>query len=313
MLNPKNRGRLSLFTAQYINKSVDNHIMDSSTNIDLNVQASANSVVFPKRDPSYMARQDILDGLKAWRIWFMLAYQDIKLRYRRSVLGPFWITLSMAITVYTMGFLYAHLLHTNMQEYYPFLAAGMLSWSLISTVITDLTETFITSDNLLKQIKLPYSLYIHRVASRNVLIFFHNLAVMIPILIIFHESAKVNFYTLLLIPNMFLVYINTVTYGMILSMIGARYRDVSQIIKSLIQVAFFVTPVMWNPVVLPAQYQSIMLLNPFYIFVELIRAPLIGSANSWSVMGIALLLTLIGILISYKMFARYRARIIYWI
>ena len=287
--------------------------MDSSININSNTQSSADTIVFPQRNQSYLARQDILDGLKEWRIWLMLAYQDIKLRYRRSILGPFWITLSMAITVYTMGFLYAHLLHTNMQEYYPFLAAGMLSWSLISTVITDLTETFITSDNLLKQIKLPYSLYIHRVATKNILIFLHNLAVMIPILIIFHESAKVNFYTLLLIPNLLLVYINTVTYGMILSMIGARYRDVSQIIKSLIQVAFFVTPVMWNPVVLPTQYQPFMLLNPFYIFVELIRAPLIGSVISWTVMGIALLLTLIGIIISYKMFARYRSRIIYWI
>ncbi len=287
--------------------------MDSSINIDSTTQSSADAVIFPKRDQTYLARQDIWNGIKEWRIWFMLAYQDIKLRYRRSILGPFWITISMAITVYSMGFLYAHLFRTNMQQYYPFLVAGMLSWSLISTAITELTDTFIVSDNLIKQVKLPYSLYIHRVATRNLLIFAHNLAVIIPILIIFHESAKVNFYTLLLIPNLFLVYINTITFGMILSMIGARYRDVSQIIKSLIQVAFFVTPVMWNPVVLPEKYQPYMLCNPFYIFVELIREPLIGAANSAAVFGIAFLITLIGMIISFKMFTRYRARIIYWI
>src|SRR5690348_10368802 len=121
-----------------------------------------------------LAVRDIRDGLKKWNVWLMLAYQDVKLRYRRSVLGPFWITLSMAITVYSMGYLYGHLFHTNLQIYFPFLVSGMLSWALVSSQISDLTEAFSGSESLIKQIKLPYSLYIHRVAMRNIIIFFHN-------------------------------------------------------------------------------------------------------------------------------------------
>ena len=120
----------------------------------------------------------------------MLAYQDIQLRYRRSVLGPFWLTLSMAITAYSMGFLYGHLFHTDLEQYYPFLVAGLLTWGLLSNAVTDLTDTFMLSDSLIKQIKLPYTLYIHRVITRNIIIFFHNSLVMVPIYILLSAAQK---------------------------------------------------------------------------------------------------------------------------
>lgn len=286
--------------------------MDSSINIETHA-APMSDVVFPRRDPKHRAMQDITQAIRQWRIWVLLAYQDIKLRYRRSILGPFWITMSMAITVYSMGFLYSHLFHTNMAQYYPFLVAGMLSWSLISTTIAEMSETFVLSDGLIKQIKLPYSLHIHRVASRNIMIFFHNIIVMLPIIIIFHDTIKINLNMLMLIPNLFLIYVNAVVYGLILAMIGARYRDVSQIIKSLIQVAFFVTPIMWNPLVLPESERYLVNLNPFYAFVELIREPLIGSTVAFWPFMMAIGVTLAGFSICAWMFSRYRARIIYWL
>ncbi len=70
---------------------------------------------------------------------------------------------------------------------------------------------------------------------------------MVPVFIIFHQSVHINFYTLLMIPGLAIIYLNSVIYGIILAMIGSRFRDVSQIIKSLVQVVFFVTPVMWSP------------------------------------------------------------------
>jgi lipopolysaccharide transport system permease protein len=270
-------------------------------------------VFFPKKNQQQLALQDLWEGMQKWRIWLMLAYQDVKLRYRRSVLGPFWITISMAITVYSMGYLYGHLFHSNLQTYFPFLVAGMLAWALISSQLTELTEAFIASDGLIKQIKLPYSLYIHRVATRNIIIFFHNIVVIIPILAIFHEVAKVNLNTLMLIPGLMLVYVNTIIYGLVLAMICARYRDLGQIIKSLIQVAFFLTPIMWNPSVLPASDRYIVMLNPFYACVELIRAPLLGTIPTSSTFIMVGIITTIGMALCYMMFTRYRARIVYWL
>jgi ABC-type polysaccharide/polyol phosphate export permease len=268
---------------------------------------------FQKTSPRKAAFSDFKEGLSVWRIWFLLAYQDIKLRYRRSVLGPFWLTLSMAITVYSMGFLYGHLFRTDLHQYYPFLVAGMLSWALLSSVIVEQTDAFVTSEGLIKQIKLPYSLYTHRIATRNIIIFFHNIIVMVPVYLIFYDTAKINFNFLLLIPGLLLIYINAIFYGLFLAMICIRYRDVSQIIKSLIQVVFFLTPVMWDPSILNEKKRFIVDLNPFYSFLEIIRAPLLGKAPSLFNVSVVLGATLIGMLICVRIFIPYRPRIIYWL
>jgi lipopolysaccharide transport system permease protein len=260
-----------------------------------------------------LARKDMMDGLLQWRIWFTLAYQDVKLRYRRSVLGPFWITISMAITTYSMGYLYGHLFHTDLQIYFPFLVSGMLSWGLISAQLSDLTDAFSGMENMIKQIKLPYSLYIHRVVTRNIITFFHNILVIVPIIAIFHEYAKINFNTMLLIPGLIIIYFNAVTFGLMFAMIGARYRDIAQVIKSLIQVAFFLTPVMWSPDILPAKDKFIVLLNPFYAFVELVREPLLGRIPTLSTLIMAASVTVLGTYLSLKMFSKYRSRIVYWL
>lgn len=276
-------------------------------------EESNTPIVFERKSQRQLAFGDFFTGLKEWRTWLLLAYLDIRLRYRRSVLGPFWITLSMAITVYTMGYLYGHLFHSDLQSYFPYLTAGMLGWALTSNTIMELTDTFTNYEGMLKQIKLPYSLYVHRVAMRNILIFFHNLLVIIPVLLMFHQVAKVNFYTLLLIPGLMIFYVLALTYGMIFAMIGARYRDVSQIVKSLIQVVFFLTPIMWRPEVLPADKQFIVKLNPFHSILEMIRAPLLGMVPSAYDFCMVLGVTVLGMIGCYKLFTRYRARIVYWV
>jgi lipopolysaccharide transport system permease protein len=260
-----------------------------------------------------LARQDILDGIKKWRIWLTLSYQDVKLRYRRSILGPFWITISMAITTYSMGYLYGHLFHTDLQYYFPFLVSGMLAWGLISSQISDLTEAFSSSEGLIKQIKLPYSLYIHRSASRNIIIFLHNILVIVPILLIFHQVAKINLNTLLLIPGVLINYVNAIAYGTIFAILGARYRDIVQIIRSLIQIAFFLTPIMWNPSTLPEKDWFIVAFNPFYAFVELIRKPLLGMTPSLTSLLMVSVVTIVGIIVCMGMFTKYRSRIVYWL
>jgi lipopolysaccharide transport system permease protein len=286
----------------------------SSENIaEFQKPQEAETVFYPERNQKVLAQDDFRDGLRKWRIWMMLSYQDIRLRYRRSVLGPLWLTLSMAITVYSMGYLYGHLFHTNLETYFPFLVGGMISWALISSSITELGDAYAAEEGLIKQIKLPYTLYIHRVISRNIIIFLHTLLVIIPILIIFHQVAKVNLNSLLLVPNLIIFYVNAFTYGILLSMVGARYRDLSQIIKSLVQVIFFVTPVMWNPSLLPQKDHYLVYLNPFYAFVELIRAPLLGQAPEAVIYLMCALVTGLGIFLCKGMFSRYRARIVYWI
>lgn len=273
----------------------------------------------PEHDYLYQLSQkqraidDFKQGLQKWRVWLLLAYHDIKVRYLRSILGPFWITLSMAITVYSMGYLYGHLFRVDLPQYYPYIVSSMLTWTLISTVLIELTDVFMSYQGQIKEIKLPYSLYIHRVIARNIIIFFHNVIVLIPIYIIFYDTAKINYNTLLVIPGLMIIYINAFIYGMILAIFGSRFRDVSQIIKSIMQVIFFVTPVMWTPAILSEHSRPYVNLNPFYAFLELVRAPLQGNMPSLCNLAIATLISIIGFILCARLFILYRARIIYWV
>src|SRR5690606_28793550 len=130
---------------------------------------------------------------------------------------------------------------------------------------------------------------------------------------IYHNSVHVNFYTLLIVPGLLLIYLNAFIYGMLLAMIGARYRDISQIIKSLVQVVFFVTPVMWSPSILSSRSQFFIDLNPFYAFLELIRAPILGTSPSLANVVMAFSMTFLGAAGCWMLFKNYRARIVYWL
>jgi lipopolysaccharide transport system permease protein len=284
------------------------------TDLEIDNPVKQDDVIhFDHVSQSALAWADLTDGLRSWPIWLMLSYQDIKLRYRRSILGPFWLTLSMAITIYTMGYIYSHIFHTDMSSYFPYLTGGMLAWTMLSTIVIEFTDGLAASEHLIKQIKLPYTLYIHRIASRNFIIFFHNIVVIIPIMIYYHDTTKISWNMLLLLPDLMIIYVNSISYGLILSMIGARYRDISQIIRSLIQVIFFVTPVMWLPQVLMDKNHWIVDLNPFYSFIELIRAPLLGNCPTLYNYLFILGMTVAGLALSWIMFVKRRARIVYWI
>ncbi len=258
-----------------------------------------------------LAVTDIYDGLKEWRIWLLLAWQDVKLRYRRSTLGPFWITLSMAITIYSMGLLYGRLFKMELSQYYPYLAAGILGWSLISSLLTEGASIFVDSEQFIKQMKQPYSVFVFRTVTKCFIVFFHHIIVLIPIILFF--NVKINLYSLLVLFSLAIIWLNGVVYGAILAILGTRFRDIVQLIISLVQVIFFLTPIIWSPSVLPERYQYIINVNPFAQFMELLRKPLLGSLPSNYTFLFITIITLLGFFVSFVIFARYRARIAYWL
>jgi len=258
-----------------------------------------------------LASHDIITGIAGWRIWLLLAWQDIRLRYRRSILGPFWITISMAISVYSLGFLYGHLFKIDLHQYFPFLAIGLLVWTLINAIVTDSTNALIEAGGYLRQIKMPTIIFILRVVARNFIIFAHNLVAIIPIVIFCGMSL--GWHTFAVFYGLVIIIINAVVYGLILGMLGAKYRDIAQVITSLMQVIFFVTPVMWMPKILAGQYGYVITLNPFAQFIELIRAPIMGGWPSQYCIVMTLVLFLVGFVIATIMFVRIRHRIIYWL
>jgi lipopolysaccharide transport system permease protein len=258
-----------------------------------------------------LALADIARGVKSYHVWGMLGWQDIKQRYRRSVLGPFWLTLSTAGMVFALGFVYAAIFRMPLEQYLPYLTIGLVVWTLISSVVTEGCQAFISAEPMIKQMRLPFTAYACRTLWRNMIILGHNFIIVLLVLVIFGIGPSLLMLVVLM-AAMVIVVMNALWVALTLGLICARYRDVPPIVGTLLQILFFLTPILWHPSLLPGR-QRIVNWNPLHHFFEITRAPLLGempSAMSWTV---AVAVTLLGWILTFILFRKYRQRIAYWV
>lgn len=257
-----------------------------------------------------MAIEDIQKSLSSYQLWVALGWQDIKQRYRRSALGPFWITLSLGVTVVVMGILYAKLFNQNIHFYLPYLATGMVIWSLISTMINESSTVFIHAEGIIKQIPLPFGIHVMRMIWRNVIIFFHNMLVVLGVLLFFGVNPGWDIFLFPIV--ILLIAINGYWLGLLLGILGTRFRDIVQIVASIVQILFFITPVMWIPSNIKNKIW-IVDCNPLYHLFNIARNGLLGGEIPWKSWVVVLLMTLLGWALAFRMLVRYRSRIAYWL
>ena len=256
------------------------------------------------------AVEDIIGGLKRWELWLNLGYQDIRQRYRRSTVGPFWLTISMGMMIGGLAYLYAGLFGQSVEEYLPYVAAGMIVFNMISTIATEGCHAFVSSGNVILQTRAPFSIYVFQMLWRNVLILAHNMVIYLLLLLVL--PINIGLVTLLVVPGLFLVLLAGFTTSLFFGALSTRFRDVPPIIGSVMQVAFFLSPVFWTPGVLRGR-EIFVNANPFYYMLEIVRMPLLGKAPPLSMWGIAILINCFCALVALAFFARYRHRIPYWI
>jgi ABC-2 type transport system permease protein/lipopolysaccharide transport system permease protein len=254
--------------------------------------------------------RDLYDGIRRWPLWTLLAWNDIRQRYRRSYLGPFWMTLSMAVFVCALGFIYSHLFHSKIEDYLPFLAVGFIVWGFIAACLTEGCHAFGEHEALIKQLKVPYSTYVLCVVWRNVVVLLHTIILFIPISLYFGRVPQPI--ALLALPGFVLLALNLVWVTLVLAILNARFRDVAQIVGTVLQVAMFATPIMW-PADALGDNRIVADVNPIYHLVELIRAPLLGEAPSPLSWAVAVGMLLAGWVLAMLLFRRVERRIVYWV
>jgi len=253
---------------------------------------------------------DLVQGLGSFRLWTLLGWLDIRQRYARSTLGPFWITLSMGVMVGAMGVVYGTLFGQPMARYLPMVGDGFVVWGLIAGVLNESCGAYINNANYIRQNNAGLWVYVFQVAWRQVLMFGHNAVISLALMVAFgFPAAGVAW---LAVPGFVLLVANLVWMGQLLAILSARYRDVPQMVACLVQIFFYVTPLMWRPDMLH-HYRWILDYNPFSALVDISRAPLLGmapAARSWAVAaGMAAVGWPVAILVS----ARKLHLIAYWV
>ncbi|GGF18907.1 galactan export ABC transporter permease subunit Wzm/RfbD [Williamsia phyllosphaerae] len=262
------------------------------------------------------ALTDLRVGFAQRELWALLGWQDIKQRYRRSLLGPLWITVATGVTAVAMGLLYGELFGIDIKTFLPHVTLGLIFWNFISQSILEGSVVFSSNEGLLKQIPSPLSVHVYRLVWRQSIIFAHNIVIYAVVMAVFPQP--VNWTILLIIPALFLFALNAIWVTIVFGILSTRFRDIGQLLATVVQLVFFMTPIIWTTDNLGQNAQNssrlkLVELNPMFHYLEISRGPLVGEhveAYHWY---IVIGCTALGWLAALAVLRNFRARVAYWV
>lgn len=264
-----------------------------------------------KNSNIFNALQDLYAGLQRHELWLTLGWFDVLSKYRRAGLGTFWISADMAIVSLMLGYLYSSIMQRPLQEYIPYLTIGFIVWKMLSALITEGAHCFVASSAAMKEIPNPPPVYVYRVVWKNIIIFSYSLIVYGLMLLAFQINPFPALF--LAIPGFILIVLNGIWVGLLLGLINAKFRDIHHMLNNMIRLIFFVTPVIWYPNLAQGTRGLFVTLNPFYYFIEILRAPMLGTYPGTQFWIVTLVITLLGWTVTLPVYAQWRIKIPFWV
>jgi len=258
-------------------------------------------------------RPGVLGSLgRGLRLSFFLGWQEVRLMYRRSVLGQFWITLSMGVTFGAIGAVFGLIFRSPIVEYLPFLGCGLVFFNFISLLLTEGATAFIAAAGFIQQLPLSPLVFFMRSIWKTVFVLLHNALALVVLLAIIPQGLSPA--TLLVIPGVLIAGAGVSGLALALAMLSTRYRDVPQILVAAVQVLFYLTPILWLPSALPAAARSVILgVNPFYPLLEIMRQPLLNEYPSPQLWAAATGISAVFLALGFGSYAWKRRRLAFWV
>ncbi|MGF6769027.1 ABC-type polysaccharide/polyol phosphate export permease [Paraburkholderia sp. GAS199] len=251
---------------------------------------------------------EYVTAARLWRVWLHMGLQDLKGRFRSSVLGPLWILINLSATMGAVGIIFGRLFHQPMRDFLPFLTLGLAIWGFMTSALTEGASSFVHAEGYIKQFSFPKVTYLYRAMVPYMVVFSVGLFVFFVVAIAY--GRPFTWGALWAIPGFLAFVIINFFHLIIVAHVGARFRDLPHLLTGLIQIAFYVTPVMYTVDMLKQRgLDFVYLMNPLYYLIEIIRYPLMNNAAPpMPVVGLALgygaLVGIIAIIVIKKMSAR---------
>ena len=254
---------------------------------------------------------DLARGIRDWRVSHLMGLNEIRRRYARSKIGQFWVTISTGIMVAALGLVWSALWRTPIDELLPFISISLILWGLITGTLGEAATVFVQSGPMFLNQGMSFSTAIYALIYRNLLIFAHNLPVVVATMMIFAVPLRAT--AILALPGFVFLIVTLLWLGYLVAIACVRFRDLTQVVQSGLLIAFFVTPILWKPEQLLAQNHYFLLLNPFAALLALVREPLLGQIPSLSDWLIAITFSIGGFMLTLPLIGYCKRRIIYWI
>ncbi|MES2901960.1 MAG: ABC transporter permease [Pseudomonadota bacterium] len=253
---------------------------------------------------------DIQRTLGLFHVIAYMALGDLRARYRRSLLGPLWLTLGTAAGTLGLGLVWSELLKMERATFVPALTAGLIMWQLLSGCISEGTTTYWRQSAVLRNVSVPLSMPPLQMVVKHMINFLHNVPVFVAVVLIF--DVPLTGYTWLVLPCLLLLAANLLWITLVFGMLGARFRDLEYMVGAALPVLMFLSPVFYRPDYLPFNGQFLWL-NPFSHLIELLRYPMLGTAPPAFVVLTCVLMCVGGWALALWLFNRKHDRIAYWL
>lgn len=258
-------------------------------------------------------KNEFVQSLGFLRLVSILTILDFKRKYRRSLIGAFWGTLSILLTVIVVSVVFGSNIFGGARNSFLYVSTGMIVWNFISVSIAESCDTFILNESVIRQIRIPFFVYNFRVVSRNFVFFLHNLLVIAVAYLI--DPFYIGFEMLWAIPAIILISINLVFICTTISIIATRFRDFGQFVTNGLPLVFYATPILWSieSVKFSKEIIAFLQMNPMLYIIDIFRNPVMGTGLVYMDWFVALICTLFNFTISILIYEKYKNRIAYWI
>jgi len=245
--------------------------------------------------------------------WLYVAWFRFLIHYRKMLLGPAWLLVGPALFIGVLGLLFSEVSGMPREIFIPHLAVGLIVWTLITGFVSGSTTLFPRARPQILQGGMALTDIVMVDVFTTVLMFLHQSVIIVAVFVL--VGLGIGLYALISLVGLTLLVANGIWFTIVFGIIGARYRDLSEVVQAIMRIAFLATPIIWMPSEgARAGILGVYLtLNPFYHFLELVRAPLLGNAIAPLSWLVVLSITACGFALAQTMYVRFARLVPLWV
>ncbi|HVZ29424.1 MAG TPA: ABC transporter permease [Asticcacaulis sp.] len=256
------------------------------------------------------AINDLVRGLALYKIWIFQAWHEMTAKYKRTVLGSFWLAGQMVVTSLCLSLVWGLLMGRDMHDILPYITCGVMCFQMITFIFNEGPGLFLGSGSMIKNHAWPFSYYVAEAICRIILTFAHNVLIFFVVEACVMAFAIPHWTLLLGFP---IVIVAIASWGTVTGMVAARFRDMVFVLPYVGQLLFYVTPIIWRVSDISSKRAFVAHYNPLYGLLEVIRAPLLGHAPPPGAWALALGTMVTGVIAWLLVFSPFRRRIPFWV
>jgi ABC-2 type transport system permease protein len=241
-----------------------------------------------------------------------LVTRDIKVRYKRSVLGFVWVMLNPLLMMLVLNMVFSGLFKVSTKNYTAYLLTGIILWNFFSQGTSVAVKSFIGNGNLINKIAVPKSIFPLSVILSAVINILFSL---VPLFIIFYISGTAVSPHIYLLPVVVLV-VALFSYGIgiVLATLTVFFHDIIYIYDVILLVWMYSTPIFYPESIVPQKYAFIIHLNPLYYFVSVFRGALYMEVSSlFPYLCYGILFSVAAVVAGWLFYSAYKDRIVYYL